>query len=262
MRIFDTHSHYDDEAFDQDRDELIKGLKDKGISRLVTIGVDRETSENAMELARTYRGGDCPEVYAAIGYHPENLEGWKEESLSFLEKESEDPLVVAVGEIGLDYHWMTSPKEEQAEAFRAQIQLAKKVNLPIVVHTREAAEDTKRILWEEKGWEAGGVIHCYPYSVEMAKEYVSKGFYLGIGGVLTFKNARKLVQVVEEIPLEHLILETDCPYLTPVPFRGKRNDSGYLPYVIQRIAALKEISVEEVAEQTYLNACRMYQIEP
>ena len=225
--IFDSHSHYDDEAFDQDRDELIKGLKDKGISRLVTIGVDRETSENAMELARTYRGGDCPEVYAAIGYHPENLEGWKEESLSFLEKESEDPLVVAVGEIGLDYYW-----------------------------------DEPEILWEEKGWEAGGVIHCYPYSVEMAKEYVSKGFYLGIGGVLTFKNARKLVQVVEEIPLEHLILETDCPYLTPVPFRGKRNDSGYLPYVIQRIAALKEISVEEVAEQTYLNACRMYQIEP
>ncbi len=266
--IFDTHSHYDDEAFDHDREELLEILPSKGIGAVVTVGADIATSRAALALARSQRekaGKDCDscererlKIYAAIGVHPSDTEGLTDRDMDWLYEHAGEEDVVAIGEIGLDYHWKEPSPEVQKIWFRRQIALAGEVGLPVIYHSREAAAETMAIIQEMKAWEFGGVIHCYSYSKELAAEYVSMGFYIGVGGVVTFKNGRKLKETVEAVPLESIVLETDCPYLSPEPNRGRRNDSSNLVYVAEEIARIKGVSCEEVIQMTWENAERLY----
>ena len=253
--IFDTHAHYDDEAFDNDREALIRSLPEAGIGRVVNIAASPESIEECLDLAHRF-----PYVYCALGIHPEHCAEMDEALLEEIRKKLRDEKAVAVGEIGLDYYWPEPDREIQKHWFARQLQLAAEVDLPVVIHSREAAADTMRIMKENHAEKVGGVVHCYSYSVELAREFVKMGFYIGIGGVLTFKNARKLVEVAREIPLERLLLETDCPYLAPVPYRGKRNCSLYLPHVVAKLAELKGITEEEVIRVTEHNAETMYRI--
>ena len=254
--IFDTHAHYDDEAFDSDREELLGKLPEAGIGRVVNIAASSESIDECLDLAHRF-----PHVYCALGIHPEHCADMNEELLEDIRLKLGDEKAVAVGEIGLDYYWPEPDREIQKHWFARQLQLAAEVDMPVVIHSREAAADTMRIMKENHAERTGGVVHCYSYSAELAKEFVKMGFYIGIGGVLTFKNARKLVEVAGEIPLEHLLLETDCPYLAPVPYRGKRNSSLYLPYVVTKLAEIKGIPEEEVIRVTEQNAERMYRLQ-
>ena len=253
--IFDTHAHYDDEAFDNDREALIRSLPEAGIGRVVNIAASPESIEECLDLAHRF-----PYVYCALGIHPEHCAEMDEALLEEIRKKLRDEKAVAVGEIGLDYYWPEPDREIQKHWFARQLQLAAEVDLPVVIHSREAAADTMRIMKENHAEKVGGMVHCYSYSVELAREFVKMGFYIGIGGVLTFKNARKLVEVAREIPLERLLLETDCPYLAPVPYRGKRNCSLYLPHVVAKLAELKGITEEEVIRVTEHNAETMYRL--
>lgn len=253
--IFDTHSHYDDEAFGPDRDTLLQELEEKGIGNVVSVGADMVSSQAALSLAESYDF-----IYAALGVHPGETAGLTEEDMDWIREHAGHEKVVAIGEFGLDYHWQDPPAEVQRKWFLSQIELAKEVKLPIIIHSRDAAEETMRILSQNRAYDCGGVIHCYSYSPEMAKEYVEMGFYIGVGGVVTFKNAKKLVRTVEEIPIESLVLETDCPYLAPEPNRGKRNDSSQLIYVAEKIAELKGMPVQEVIRITTENAERLYHL--
>lgn len=251
--IFDTHSHYDDEAFDKDREELFRRFPEQGIGTIVTVGADIATSKAAIALAARHEN-----IYAAIGVHPSDTGDMTDTDIDWLCSHSADEKVVAIGEIGLDYHWKEPEPSVQKVWFERQITLAKEVNLPIIFHSREAAEDTMKMICDTKAYDCGGVIHCYSYSSEMAKEYVKMGYYIGVGGVLTFKNARKLKETVEAIPLAYIVLETDCPYLSPEPNRGKRNDSSNLVYVADEIARIKGTTREEVVRVTEENARRLY----
>lgn len=253
--IFDTHAHYDDDAFDEDREELIKQLQASNIARIVNVGACLKGSLNSVELANKYDF-----FYAAIGVHPDDAAEVDEAGLDELRRLAKDKKVVAIGEIGLDYYWNKDNIELQKEAFTKQIELARELSLPIVVHSRDAAKDTMDILKETNAGSLGGVIHCFSYSTEIAKEAVDMGFYIGIGGVVTFKNSKKLKETVAAIPLEKIVLETDCPYLAPDPHRGTRNNSLNLEYVVRTIAAIKGITEEEVESVTYKNACDMYRI--
>lgn len=253
--IFDTHSHYDDSAFDKDREALLTGLPSKGIGTVVSVGADIGSSKAALALAQTYE-----HVYAAVGVHPSETGDLKEQDLDWLRSQAQKKKVVAIGEIGLDYHWDEPAPDVQKIWFERQIELAKELKLPVIYHSREAASDTMEMIRKTNARECGGVIHCYSYSWEMAMEYVKMGFYIGIGGVVTFKNARKLKEVVRKVPMEHLVLETDCPYLAPEPHRGKRNDSSLLDYVVEEVAALKQIEREKVIEITEKNAKQLYRI--
>ena len=253
--IFDTHAHYDDEAFDNDREALIRSLPEAGIGRVVNIAASPESIEECLDLAHRF-----PYVYCALGIHPEHCAEMDEALLEEIRKKLRDEKAVAVGEIGLDYYWPEPDREIQKHWFARQLQLAAEVDLPVVIHSREAAAETMRIMKENHAEKVGGVVHCYSYSVELAREFVKMGFYIGIGGVLTCKNARKLVEVAREIPLERLLLETDCPYLAPVPYRGKRNCSLYLPHVVAKLAELKGITEEEVIRVTEHNAETMYRL--
>lgn len=277
--IIDTHAHYDDEAFDADREELLASLAGNNIGPVMDIGSTRESLPKIRELMKRYDF-----IYGAIGLHPDEIGDLTEELLDEMREDMKNPKVLAVGEIGLDYYWNKEKKELQTEAFRRQIRLAQECGKPVVIHSREAAADTLDIVREMYGkgspWErlhgqvqmtgtdadAGpaerkGVMHCYSYSVEQARIYTRElGFYLGIGGVVTFKNAKKLKEVVADTPLSYLVLETDCPYLAPVPYRGKRNCSLYLPYVIREIAAIKGVSEEEVERVTEENARKLFLI--
>ena len=255
MMIFDTHAHYDDEAFDRDREELLESLPGAGIGTVVNIASSPESIDECLALAHKY-----PHVYCALGIHPEHCADMTEELLEEIRVKLEDRKAVAVGEIGLDYYWPEPDPEIQRYWFARQLQLALEVDLPVVVHSREAAADTMKIMKDNHAQRCGGVVHCYSYSAPMAKEFVKMGFYIGVGGVVTFKNARKLVEVVKEIPLERLLLETDCPYLTPVPFRGKRNDSGKIPLVLDEIARIKETDREETEAVCFENALRFYRM--
>ena len=250
--IFDTHAHYDDEQFDGDRDELLKSMPDFGVGTIVDVSATYESCEKVLALAGKY-----PHVYAAIGVHPDEVGELNEDKIQHMKELCCNKKVVAVGEIGLDYYWDKENHDLQKEWFIRQLDLARKKEKPVIIHSREAAADTMEIM---KEYASGlrGVIHCYSYSAEMAKEYVKMGYYIGIGGVVTFKNAKKLKQVVQEIPLESIVLETDCPYLAPVPYRGKRNSSLYLPYVAEEIAALKGAAAEDVVLQTEENARKLY----
>ena len=253
--IFDTHAHYDDEAFDSDREELLRSIPGAGVGRVVNIAASVQSIDECLDMAHRFE-----HVYCALGIHPEHCGEMDDEILEKVRAGLSDSKAVAVGEIGLDYYWPEPDREIQKYWFARQLQLAAEVDMPVVIHSREAAADTMRIMKENHAERIGGVVHCYSYSAELAKEFVKMGFYIGIGGVLTFKNARKLVEVAREIPLERLLLETDCPYLAPVPFRGKRNSSLYLPYVVEKLAQIKEISGEEVIRVTEENAEKMYRL--
>lgn len=255
MMIFDTHAHYDDDRFAPDRGELLSGMNENGIGRIINVGASFEGCKNSLMLAQEYDF-----IYAALGVHPSDIADLTEESCEWIRQHLSEPKVVAVGEIGLDYYWDKEPEVQarQREWFRYQLQLAKESALPVSIHSREAAADTMEIMKEAAADGIPGVIHCYSYSKEQALEYIDMGYYIGVGGVVTFKNARKLKETVEAIPLERILLETDCPYMAPEPNRGKRNSSLYLTYVADAIAELKGVTPEEVKTVTYENALRLF----
>lgn len=250
--IFDTHSHYDDEQFNPDREELLSALPHRGVAFAVSCGCDIKTTEINKNLAHKY-----DYYYFAAGFHPENLEGFSIGDLEKIKEYANDEKCVAIGEIGLDYHWMSSSKEKQKEFFEEQCKLANELDMPVIVHDREAHSDTLEIL---KKTNPKGVLHCFSGSKEMAKEIVKMGMYIGLNGVVTFKNARKSLEVAKEIPLERLLLETDCPYLAPEPNRGKRNDSSFIPFIAERLSEVLEIPAQEILDITYENARRFYNI--
>lgn len=253
--IFETHAHYDDEAFDSDREELISSLPAGGVGTVINVGASMATTRNSLMLAEKY-----PFVYAAVGVHPDEAEELSEKCMEELRGYCRREKTVAVGEIGLDYYWHKEEEHRKLQQywFRRQLALAREEGLPFIIHSREAAADTLAILKEERAGEIGGVMHCYSYSAEQAREYVKMGLYIGVGGVVTFKNARKLKEAVEAVPLDRILLETDCPYMAPVPYRGKRNCSLYLPHVAAAIARLKGASEEAVREATEENARRLF----
>ena len=253
--IFDTHAHYDDEAFDADREEVLTGLKEQGIGTVVNVGASIASTKTTLALAETHSF-----MYAAVGVHPNETAELTDADMKWLESLAENPKVVAIGEIGLDYYWDEPEREIQKHWFSAQLEVTKKTGLPVIIHSRDAAKDTLDIMKAEHGSDIGGVIHCFSYTKEMAREYLDMGFFLGIGGVLTFKNARKLVETVEYAPLDRLVLETDCPYLAPVPNRGKRNSSLNLTYVADQLAAIKGVDRENVEKMTWDNARRLYRL--
>lgn len=271
--IFETHAHYDDDTFAEDREELISSLLCGNIGRIINVGASIGSTKTTLELADRHEN-----LYAAVGVHPSEISELNEETLAWLTEQAKHPKAVAVGEIGLDYYW---DKESEVQAFQRewfvrQLELAKACQLPVIIHSRDAAEDTLRILKDFGRWNAQdtyemkdaaehdhasetvGVIHCYSYSPEMAREFIKMGYYIGVGGVVTFKNAKKLKETVEQIPLERILLETDCPYMAPEPHRGKRNESAYIPYVVEKIAELKGITVEEVERVTWDNAMTLF----
>ena len=252
--IFETHAHYDDEQFDLDREELLSSMPEQGVGTIVNVSATYESCRRVVDLVQKY-----PFMYAAVGIHPDEVGSLNEERLQQMKELCKQEKVVAVGEIGLDYYWDNESHDVQKEWFVRQLDLARELNLPVLIHSREAAADTMEIM-KEHGQGLRGVIHCYSYSKEQAKEYVKMGYYIGVGGVVTFKNARKLKETVEEIPLTSIVLETDCPYLAPVPFRGKRNNSSYIKYVAEEIAEIKGISYEAVVEQTEKNARDLYNL--
>ena len=253
--IFDTHAHYDDDAFDEDRDALLAGMQEAGVESIVNIGASMASSKRSLELAKKY-----PFIYAAVGVHPDEVGELTEEKLQQLKEWSMHEKVKAIGEIGLDYYWDKEGHDLQKHWFMRQMELAHERKLPMIVHSREAAKDTLDMVTAAKPLNLSGIIHCYSYSVEQARDYLNMGYYLGIGGVLTFKNAKKLKEVAEYAPLSQIVLETDCPYLAPVPFRGKRNDSSKLRYVAEELAAIKQVSVEEVIRITAENGKKLYGI--
>lgn len=251
--IIDTHAHYDDEDFEKDRDQVLKGLHAGGVEKVINAAASMAGCRRTLQLIAKYDF-----VYGMLGVHPDDVGELTEADMDFIRANAADPGIVAIGEIGLDYHWNVVPKEVQKHWFIRQIELAKELGLPICVHSRDAAADTLDVMREAKAEEAGGVIHCYSYSAELAKEYLSMGFYFGIGGVVTFKNGRKCKEVVDMLPMDRIVLETDAPYLAPEPYRGRRNESRYLSYVAEEIASIKGITAEEVISKTTENAYRLY----
>lgn len=254
--IFDTHTHYDDKAFDEDRDMLLASLPQNGIARVVNVGASPASCERTIALAEQY-----DHVYGAIGIHPSETRLLEEPYMELLKKMCLHGKCVAVGEIGLDYYWDEPEPDIQKKWFARQIQLARECALPMVIHSRDAAKDTLDIMNAEKAGEIGGVIHCYSYTRETARDFLDMGFYFGIGGVLTFQNTRKLKEAVQYIPLDRIVLETDCPYLSPVPFRGKRNSSLTLPYVVSALALAKGLAEEDVRNAVWENSLRLYRME-
>ena len=253
--LFDTHAHYDDEAFDKDRGELLESLQAAGVGAVVNVGASLSSTRRTLELME-----DHPFLYGAVGVHPSECRDLKEEDIRWLESLAARKKVVAIGEIGLDYHWEEPEASVQKRWFARQLELAGQVRLPVIIHSRDGAKDTLDILKAWKGRMEGGVIHCFSYSRETARECLDLGFYLGVGGVATFKNARRLKEVVEYAPLDRIVLETDCPYLAPEPYRGGRNSSLYLPYVAEAVAAIKGVDREQVEDVTWENAKALYRL--
>ena len=251
MKLADTHAHIYDEKFRDDFDEIMDRINNE-LDFVVSIGYDMESSEKSIALSEKYE-----KIYSVIGFHPTEIKKYSEEAEKKLEELAKNSKVTAIGEIGLDYYWMEDPKEKQMEIFRLQMELARRVKLPVVIHTRDAIEDTVKILEEYK--DLGGIMHCYPGSYETAKKLMDR-YYFGIGGVVTFKNNKVTKETVKKLPLERIVIETDCPYLTPEPFRGKRNEPAYVKYVAEKIAEIKEVSLEEVIEVTTNNAKMIYSI--
>lgn len=247
--IFETHAHYDDEAFDEDRDTLLSSMQENGIGWIVNVGAGLGSTAASIRLAEQYSF-----VYAAAGVHPNETAELNEESFAWLRGQCLHEKVVAVGEIGLDYYWDEPPHEIQQMWFARQLELAREINKPVIIHSRDAARDTYDIMAAHNAGEIGGVIHCFSYSAEMALEYVKMGFYIGVGGVVTFKNGKKLKEVVKAIPPDRILLETDSPYLSPEPNRGRRNSSLNIPYIAQKIAEIKGMTYDEVAAMTEKNA--------
>lgn len=254
--IFETHAHYEDAAFDEDRRELLESLPEHNIEYVVNISSGIATVEQSISLAENYQY-----IYASIGIHPEDSMYMNEERLLWLKEKAKHPKVLAIGEIGLDYYWDTPDRETQKTWFIRQLEMAKEINKPLVIHSRDASNDTFNIMKDGNANEVGAVLHCFGYGVEQARQYLNLGFYLGIGGVVTFTNGRKLKEVVAFSPLEQLVLETDSPYLSPVPYRGKRNSSLYLPYIAQEIANIKNIDYDTVIRVTNENAKKLYKLK-
>ncbi|MCJ7842920.1 TatD family hydrolase [Lederbergia sp. NSJ-179] len=254
--LFDTHCHVNDEQFGEDLEATMERAKTAGVQYMVVVGFDRPTIEKALKIVDFYDN-----TYASVGWHPVDAIDMQDEDLAWLEELATHPKVVALGEMGLDYHWDKSPKEVQKEVFRKQIRLAKKVNLPIIIHNREATEDVVTILREEKAEQVGGIMHCFSGSPEIAKKCLDMNFYISLGGPVTFKNAKKPKEVAIQVPMDRLLVETDCPYLAPHPYRGKRNEPAYVKLVAEQIAELKGISLQEVAQQTTANAKKLFGIE-
>lgn len=254
--IFETHAHYDDKAFDDDRDTLLSSMQENGIGSIVNVGASLESTTASIRLAEKY-----PFVYAAAGVHPNETAELNEESFAWLRERCLHKKVVAVGEIGLDYYWDEPSHDIQRMWFARQLELAREVRKPVIIHSRDAARDTYDTMAAHDAGGIGGVVHCFSYSAEMAQEYVKMGFYIGVGGVVTFKNGRRLKEVVEAISIERILLETDSPYLSPEPNRGRRNSSLNIPYIVQQIAEIKGMTYDEVVAVTEENARRMYQIE-
>ena len=253
--LFDTHAHYDDEHFDADRDALLRGMREEGVGLILNPGCDEGSSRAAVALADKYDF-----VYAAVGWHPENCAPYTDASLDVLREMAKHPKVRAIGEIGLDYHWEENPpREKQHEVFRAQLALARELSLPVIVHDRDAHEDCLAIV-SEFG-DVRGVFHCYSGSAEMAKRLLDMGWYLGFDGPLTYKNARRAVETAEIAPLDRILIETDAPYLPPVPHRGERNDSSLVRFVAERLAAIKGITVDALIAATVENGKRLFAIE-
>ncbi len=254
--FIDTHVHLNADQFEEDVEAVIQRALDAKLEKMVVVGFDRKTITKAMELAEQY-----PFVYAVVGWHPVDAIDCTEEDLEWIESLAAHPKVVGIGETGLDYYWDKSPKDVQQELFRKQIRLAQKVKLPVIIHNRDATADVVRILKEEEAEITGGIMHCFGGSVETAKECIQMNFMISLGGPVTFKNARTPKEVATEIPLDHLLIETDAPYLAPHPNRGKRNEPAWVVLVAEEIARLKELSVEEVARQTTANALKIFKIE-
>ncbi|MFC4600544.1 TatD family hydrolase [Cohnella hongkongensis] len=255
--LIDTHAHLDSRKFDSDREEVIQRALEAGVDTIVNIGFNRETIPTTLELAEKY-----PFIYAVVGWHPTDAVDMKmEEDLAWIERLcTEHPKVVAIGEIGLDYYWDTSPKDVQQAVFREQIRLARRIGRPIVIHNRDAHEDVVKLLKEERASEVGGIMHCFSGSWETAKQCLDMNFHISFGGPVTYKNARVPKEVLERVPLDRLLIETDAPYLTPHPHRGKRNESAYVRLVAEAAAEIKGISWQEIAKITSENACRCFGI--
>ena len=255
MHLFDTHAHILDDQFKEDLDQVIRNIYDN-MALVVNIGCNLEDCPRTVALAEQY-----DKVYAAVGLHPEDVKTYTPEGWDMICRLAEHPKVVGIGETGLDYYWDTSTKDAQKVLFEQHIDLAKQLHKPLVIHDREAHGDTLEILKRTNAKEVGGILHAFSGSVEMAMEVIKMGFYIGLGGSVTFKNARKAVEVAQAIPLEYLVIETDCPYMAPVPFRGKRNEPMLVQHTAAKIAELRGISVEELIEATYQNGKRIYGIE-
>jgi TatD DNase family protein len=254
--LTDTHTHLNDEKFDEDRDAAVARALEAGVTRIVNIGMGREHIATSLELTDKYDF-----IWSTVGWHPQDAATMQHGDLEWLEELSRHPKVVAIGEIGLDYYWDTSPKDVQQRVFREQIRLARKVGLPIVIHNRDAHQDVVNILREEKAAEVGGIMHCFSGSWEIAKMCLDMNFYISFGGPITFKNARQPKEVLAQVPLDRLLIETDSPYLTPHPYRGKRNETAYVRLVAEAAAELKGISLEELAKVTTNNAIRLLKLQ-
>ena len=254
-KMIDSHAHLDEERFDEDRDELIKSLKENGVSYVINPSSDMATSRRVVELSNKYEN-----IFAAVGIHPHDAETFKEGDLDELRELSKNEKVVAIGEIGLDYYYDNSPREIQKEVFRKQLQLSHELDLPVIIHTREAMGDTYDILKEFEG-KVRGVIHCYTGSIEMAENFMKMGFYISIAGPVTFKNAVNVREMAKEIPLERLLIETDSPYLAPVPNRGKRNDPTNVRYVADMLSNLKEIQIDKIIENSRENTVKLFSLK-
>lgn len=254
--LFDTHVHLNADQFAGDLEETIVRAQAAGVEFMTVVGFDRETIERAIEIVDRYDF-----IYASVGWHPVDAIDMEDEDLVWLEEVAQHPKVVALGEMGLDYHWDKSPKDIQKAVFRKQIKLAKKLKLPIIIHNRDATQDILEILKEEDAGEVGGIMHCFSGSAETAKECVDMNFYISLGGPVTFKNAKKPKEVAVQVPMERLLIETDCPYLAPHPYRGKRNEPAYVKLVAEQIAELRELSFEEVAKITTANAKKVFGID-
>ena len=255
MRIFESHAHYDDMRYNSDRDELLASLKDFGVEYVINVGADMQSSVKSLNFCNKYTF-----FYAAVGVHPHEAESMTDADIDILREMAKNPRAIAIGEIGLDYFYDHSPRDIQLARFKDQLKIAEELKKPVIIHSRDASQQTYDVLAESSAGENGGVIHCFSQSAEMAVEYVKLGFHIGIGGVVTFPKARNVVEAVEKTPMEKLLVETDCPYLSPAPHRGERNSSQYLRHIINKISEIKQISPEEVAEITTANAKQLFGI--
>ncbi|NLG87834.1 MAG: TatD family hydrolase [Clostridiaceae bacterium] len=253
--LIDSHAHYDDKQFDIDRDMVMKKIESQGVAAVVNPSENLASMRKVLEMSEAYGF-----LYAALGFHPHNAAEFSIEFLDTIREMSKSGKVVAIGEVGLDYYYDFSPREAQKKCFAAHISVAKELKLPLIIHDRDAHKDVIDIIKAENAGSAGGVFHCFPGSVEMAREVLDAGFYIALGGAVTFKNAKRPVEVAKYVPIDRLLVETDSPYMAPVPYRGKRNDSGYLPVIIEKIAEIRDMEYEQVARATAENACRLFNL--
>jgi len=255
IKYYETHAHFDDPRFNSDRDELLLNLVPKsGVGRVVNVGAGMESSRESVKLAERY-----DYILAAVGVHPHNVKDMNDNDLNDLVEMAKHKRVVAIGEIGLDFHYNNSPRDVQLRRFRGQMEVVKETGLPVIIHSRDTHDETYGILKEYEGKFNGGIIHCFSGGAELAEKYIALGFLIAFGGVITFPKATETVEAAFKIPIEHIVLETDCPYIAPIPFRGKRNDSRYLSYICKKLAIIKGITHEQAARATWENAVRLFE---